>query len=171
LAEAERLFANAAASPNYPASAVMSPQLRARILLWSRSKATADRYPRVMVPESQVRKRLFAGGRSLQRIGRGHRIRYGFDHLIELGVALFGLRRGMAPREVAGILVNHRDELRRCYRDTASVLPPKAFEAEWVKGRGALVPIMAEEWFIRMHDRYSHKSGTYELVDGAGSRR
>jgi len=37
--------------------------------------------------------------------GHGNRIRYGFDHLIELGVALFGLQRGMAPRELAGILV------------------------------------------------------------------
>jgi hypothetical protein len=26
--------------------------------------------------------------------GRGNRIRYGFDHLIELGVALFGVERG-----------------------------------------------------------------------------
>jgi hypothetical protein len=31
--------------------------------------------------------------------GRGHRIWYGFDQLIELGVAVFGLRRGMAPRD------------------------------------------------------------------------
>src|SRR5215831_12019840 len=44
--------------------------------------------------------------------GRGNRIRYGLDHLIELGVALFGLQRGMTPREVAGILVDHRAELR-----------------------------------------------------------
>jgi len=35
--------------------------------------------------------------------GSGHRIRYGFDHLIELGVAVFGLERGMRPREVAKI--------------------------------------------------------------------
>jgi len=51
--------------------------------------------------------------------GRGNRIRYGFNHLIELGVALFGLQRGLAPREVAGILVDHRAELRRCYRGVA----------------------------------------------------
>ena len=56
--------------------------------------------------------------------GSGNRIRYGFDHLIELGVALFGLQRGMAPREVAGILVEHRVEFRRLYRDTVTALPP-----------------------------------------------
>jgi len=40
-----------------------------------------------------------------------------------LGVALFGLQRGMAPREVAAILVEHRAELRRCYRDIVAALP------------------------------------------------
>ena len=97
--------------------------------------------------------------------GRGNRIRYGFDHLIELGAALFGLQRGMTPREVAGILVDHRIELRRCYRDTLAVLPPSAFEQAWVKSRGAVVPIM-NEVFLRLHDRYSERQGTFELVPG-----
>src|SRR5260370_39439402 len=66
-------------------------------------------------------------------MGRGNRIRYGFDHLIELGVALFGLRRGMAPREVAALLLQHRDELRQCYRDTPARPPPDAFRSERVK--------------------------------------
>ena len=95
--------------------------------------------------------------------GRGYRIRYGFDHLIELGVALFGLQRGMAPREVAAILVNHRVEFRRLYRDTVADLDTSAFEAEWVKSRGAVVPIM-DEICLRLHDRYSERQGTFELV-------
>ena len=97
--------------------------------------------------------------------GRGNRIRYGFDHLIELGVALFGLQRGMTPRAVAGILVEHRAELRRCYRDILAALPASAFEAEWVKSRGAVVPIM-NETFLRLHDRYSERPGSCELVPG-----
>ena len=97
--------------------------------------------------------------------GRGNRIGYGFDHLIELGVALFGLRRGMAPRELAGILVGHRTALRRCYRDTVAGLSPSAFEQAWVKSRGAVVPIM-NETFLRLHDRYSERQGTFELVPG-----
>ena len=97
--------------------------------------------------------------------GRGHRIRYGFDQLIELGVALFGLQRGMAPREVAGILVEHRAELRRCYRNIVAVLPAPAIEAEWVKSRGAVVPLM-NETFLRLHDRYAERPGSCELVPG-----
>src|SRR6516164_2236093 len=85
--------------------------------------------------------------------GSGNRLRYGFDHLIELGVGVFGLERGMRPREIAQILVDHRAELRRCYRDTVAALPESAFEAEWVKSRGAVVPIM-NEMFLRLHDRY-----------------
>ena len=97
--------------------------------------------------------------------GSGNRIRYGFDHLIELGVALFGLQRGMAPREVAGILVEHRVEFRRLYRDTVTALPPGAFEAEWVKSGGEVVPIR-NEICLRLHDRYSEHKGTFELVPG-----
>jgi hypothetical protein len=33
-----------------------------------------------------------------------------------------------------------RDVLRRCYRNTFARLAPSAFEAEWVKSRGAVVP-------------------------------
>src|SRR5499433_1061426 len=102
--------------------------------------------------------------------GRGHRIRYGFDYLIELGVALFGLQRGLAPREVAGILVEHRAELRRCYRDIVAVLPAAAFEAEWVKSRGAVVPLI-NETFLRLHDRYAEQPGSYALVPGDPERR
>jgi hypothetical protein len=97
--------------------------------------------------------------------GRGNRIHYGFDHLIELGVAVFGLQRGMAPREVARILVDHRAELRRCYRDTLAGLPASDFEAEWVKSRGAMVPIR-NEIFLRLHDRYSERPGSFQLVPG-----
>jgi hypothetical protein len=97
--------------------------------------------------------------------GRGNRIRYGFDHLIELGVAVFGLQRGMRPREVARLLVDHRPEFRRCYRDTLAALPASAFEAEWVKSRGVMVPVM-NEIVLRLHDRYSERPGTFELVPG-----
>jgi hypothetical protein len=97
--------------------------------------------------------------------GSGNLIHYGFDQLIELGVALFGLQRGMAPREVAGILVDHRAELRRCYRDTLAALPASAFEEDWVKSRGAAVPIM-NEIVLRLHDRYSERPGSFELVPG-----
>ena len=97
--------------------------------------------------------------------GRGNRIRYGFDHLIELGIALFGLQRGMKPGEIAGILVDHRAELRRCYHDTLAGLTPSAFAAEWVKSRGTVVPIMNEIW-LRLWDRHSAQAGTFSLVPG-----
>src|ERR1700726_63957 len=47
--------------------------------------------------------------------GRGNRIHYGFEHLIELGVALFGLQRGMDPREVVVMVTRHRRSLRAIY--------------------------------------------------------
>jgi hypothetical protein len=97
--------------------------------------------------------------------GSGNRIRYGFDHLIELGVAVFGLERGMRPREVATMLVDNRAEFRRLYRDTVAALPEDAFTAEWVKSCGAMVPFI-KETFLRLHDRYSERPGSFEFVPG-----
>jgi hypothetical protein len=97
--------------------------------------------------------------------GSGNRIRYGFDHLIELGVAVFGLERGMRPREVARMLVDHRAEFRRLFRDTLATLPEDAFTAEWVKSRGTVVPF-TNEMVLRLHDRYSDRPGSFELVPG-----
>ena len=97
--------------------------------------------------------------------GSGNRIRYGFDHLIELGVAVFGLERGMRPREVARILIGHRAEFRRFFRDTLAALPEDAFTAEWVKSRGTVVPFK-NEIVVRLHDRYSERPGSFELVPG-----
>jgi hypothetical protein len=78
---------------------------------------------------------------------------------------VFGLERGMRPRETATILVDHRAEFRRLYRDTLAALPEDAFTAEWVKSRGAMVPFMNES-FLRLHDRYSERPGSFELVAG-----
>jgi hypothetical protein len=44
-------------------------------------------------------------------------------------------------------------------------LPASAFEAEWVKSRGAVVPMM-NEIVLRLHDRYSERPGSFELVPG-----
>jgi hypothetical protein len=71
----------------------------------------------------------------------------------------------MRPREIARILVDHRGEFRRLYRDTAAALPEDAFAAEWVRSRGAMVPLI-EETFLRLHDRYSERPGSFELVPG-----
>jgi hypothetical protein len=53
--------------------------------------------------------------------GRGNRIRYRFDHLIELGVAVFGLQRGLTPREVAGIVFSRYE---RCFRGSPAPCHP-----------------------------------------------
>jgi hypothetical protein len=96
--------------------------------------------------------------------GRGNRVRYRFEHLIELGVALFGLRHGMRPREVASLLTRDRKSLRSLYRSAWQKQPPTAVEQPWVKSRGAIVTLLADELFLRMHDRYSSKPGTIETV-------
>jgi hypothetical protein len=86
--------------------------------------------------------------------GRGNPVRYGYDQLIETGVALFGLRRGMRPRDAAEFLVSNREDLRRLYREAYLELPDGALEEDWVKSRGRTVPVHANGKFVRMHERF-----------------
>jgi hypothetical protein len=97
-------------------------------------------------------------------IGRGSRAKYRFDHLIELGLALFGLRRGLKPTEVASILIKNRSHLRRLFRQILEAQPEEALGAEWIKSQGHGVPIFADEVFVRLHDRYSEQPGKLDVL-------
>jgi hypothetical protein len=103
---------------------------------------------------------------SEQGTGRGNRLRYSYEHLIELGVAIFALRRGLQPREITGFLVGKRKHLRELYRKAFCDQPETAVDAGWVKSRGRVVPLLANEIFLRLHDRYSKEPGRLELLTG-----
>jgi hypothetical protein len=96
--------------------------------------------------------------------GRGNRVQYHFEHLIELGVAVWAIERGMKPKEIAMILVERRTFLRKLYKKSFVNQPESAIDAAWVKSRGRLVPLLGDELFLRLHDRYSEKPGRIEAL-------
>jgi len=96
--------------------------------------------------------------------GRGNRFRYGYDELVEMGVALYALRQRVRPRDVAGSLVKYRKDLKQQYREAYEEQPPAAIEADWVKSRGQSIPMLANERFLRIHDRFSKQPGTIEML-------
>lgn len=97
--------------------------------------------------------------------GRGNRLTYGYEDLIEIGVAIFAMRRGMKPKDAATVLIKQRKTFRTLFRDALEQQPERALEAEWIKSRGRSVGILAEEMFLRLHDRYSAKPGSYQLIE------
>jgi hypothetical protein len=97
-------------------------------------------------------------------VGSGNRISYRFEHLIELGLALFGSRRGLKPKDIAGILTKNRAQLRRLYRQAFQEQPAGALKAEWVKSRGRIVPVLGHEIFLRLHDRHSETPGKFDVM-------
>jgi hypothetical protein len=96
--------------------------------------------------------------------GRGNRVQYHFEHLIELGVAVWAIERGIKPKEIAMILVERRTFLRKLYKKSFVNQPESAIDADWVKSRGRLVPLLGDELFLRLHDRYSEKPGRIEAL-------
>ena len=70
----------------------------------------------------------------------------------------------MKPREIVTLLVGNRKRLREIYRKAWSDQPEAAVASEWVKSRGRILPVLANEIVLRLHDRYSSAPGTIELL-------
>lgn len=99
-----------------------------------------------------------------QASGPGKRIRYGFADLIELGLAVTGLDLGFRPKDIAAVLVGQRQGMHRLYTETWLELPDAALAGDWVKSRGRIKPLIADELFVRLHDRRGGKWGQIDLV-------
>jgi len=97
-------------------------------------------------------------------VGSGNWISYRFEHLIELGLALFGLRRGLKPKDITGMLIKNRAQLRQLYRQAFQEQPEAALKADWVKSRGRIAPLLGDEIFLRLHDRHAEAPGKFEVV-------
>lgn len=97
--------------------------------------------------------------------GRGVRLSYGFYHLIEVGIAHEGLRRRIQPRFLT-MLVDERASYRRVYRAAYLELAPHPHLFE---GNPRSIPIFEDEFFLRLHDRYSDAPGKITVAAvGAG---
>jgi hypothetical protein len=97
-------------------------------------------------------------------VGRGNRLYYTFDHLIECAVAIFAIRRGVKPQMAASFLTGDRAVLRKLYRSEFRVCTDAALTADWVKSRGTIRPIMAGEQFIRLHEGFAERGGKIEMM-------
>lgn len=95
-------------------------------------------------------------------LGRGNRVTYGFDELIETALAIRGIRFGMKPAEMAKFILDNRKHLRKLYRQALADQPDAALKAEWVKSRGRSGALLADEIFLRLHDKYSSSPGKFE---------
>ena len=98
--------------------------------------------------------------------GRGVRVSYGFYHLIEVGIAAKGLRLRIPPRYLA-MLVEDRTRYRNLYREAYRQLAvdPETFNEPPGRSR----TIYGEEFYLRLHDRYSDTPGQINPVVGVDS--
>ena len=70
----------------------------------------------------------------------------------------------MKPQEVAKFLIYQRKSPRRCTQRHFWNSRSEAIDAVWVKSCGRFVPLLGNEIFLRLHDRYSIMPGKIELV-------
>jgi len=99
-----------------------------------------------------------------QGSGSGNRLSYSFDQLIEIAAALYAVRRGIKPRHAAAALVADRAAFRKLCRSQFKACPLAALEAPWVKSAGKILPTMADERFLRLHERSQTTAGRIESM-------
>ena len=90
-------------------------------------------------------------------VGRGHRLTYSFDHLVECALAMWAIRRGSKPRTAAGFVTAERTALRKLFHQHFRAMPDAALTAEWVKSRGRIHATDLDEQFIRLHSRHAER--------------
>ena len=102
-------------------------------------------------------------------LGRGYRLRYDYFRLVEAGVALYAVRRGLDSQDVTSYLISERRMLRRFYRAALLEQSEGALAANWVKSRSQKIPVrLRSERFLRLPDRWTEpaqKSGLLNLAD------
>jgi hypothetical protein len=94
--------------------------------------------------------------------GRGNRLAYGYYHLIEVGLAIEALRRGVAPRHLK-MLISRRATFRKYYRAAYMQLAPKWSLLENDDPRAW--PNFEEEYLVSFHGRYTKTPGEITLAD------
>lgn len=101
---------------------------------------------------------------SLQAPGRGNRVRYGIHDLIELGLAMTGLRYRFRPKDIQAVLQDDREQLRLHTIFAWGEQPDDILEQDWVKSRQSPDMIIRPEIYLRMHDRRRKSGGHLEIL-------
>jgi hypothetical protein len=103
--------------------------------------------------------------------GRGNPLTYSYEEAVDVAVALKALRRNVQPHLVRTFLLNNRPVLRPLYRQALEEQPVGALETDWVKSRGSIIAVLEQEYFLRLHNRYSETPGRVELVPPGAAHR
>lgn len=89
--------------------------------------------------------------------GSGNHIRYDFHDLVELGLALAGLKLRFRPKDIKAVMDDDRTRLHRAIDLAWRELPDNVLEDSWVKSRGAVKVEFDNELYLRLHDRRSEQ--------------
>ena len=97
--------------------------------------------------------------------GSGNRLCYGYYEIIELAVAIEGIKRGMKKGDIAKYLLKDRKPLREYYLSAYTVLPEDAFKRDWMPTeRGVTIGTNYKQKYLRFHDRFSEAPGKLEFL-------
>lgn len=96
--------------------------------------------------------------------GSGNRLTYGYEDLVECGVALYALNQGMKPSDITKVLLKKRGHMKKIYRNALINHPENSLNETWVRSRGQELTMNTHDLALRLHDKYDDKSGEIDVV-------
>jgi len=127
--------------------------------LWAIAKGTEPR-PRMKDEARYLRLLGIPFSKKEQGTGRGNKLTYDFDRLMELALALYCLQHGMKPKDVETYITKLRSDIRKLTRATFLEQSPEALNA-WIEHEDSVV-LSAEPKYLAFYDRYSDTFGKLE---------
>jgi hypothetical protein len=97
-------------------------------------------------------------------VGRGNRLTYHYDQLIECGVEIWAMRRGVRPRQAAEFLAGERARLRKLYRKALHDQRDGAMQQPWIKSRGRIKPTLDKDYAIPLFKGSQDGPARFDLM-------
>ena len=99
--------------------------------------------------------------------GSGNRVHYSYIDMVEMGLGLWALARGVKPRVISRFLVNQRKALHSLYVLALSNQPDAALHEPWVKNPGKSGVINVHSIYLHIHNLFDKKPCTFDVLDQA----
>ena len=93
--------------------------------------------------------------REKRALGSGNPVGYSYSDLVECGVAIYAIKNGMKPTDIVKVIVGERANMHALYEQALNEQPVACLTSDWVKSKGKIIPMLANDISLRLHDRYS----------------
>lgn len=96
--------------------------------------------------------------------GSGNRVTYGYEDLVECGLALYLFNHGMRPADISNALLKEPTLMKDLYQDAISEHPEGYLDQPWIRSQGKQVAMNVADIYVTVRGRYAENPGKIERI-------